>query len=84
MFKPEDFEVPLEKQLKMRIVFDEIEQCNDVKQLKEQLKACADQLMKYQHLLSVTLRNQLLADLAEWDSVASKIVQEAMEQTDGS
>ena len=84
MFKPEDFEVPLEKQLKMRIVYDEIDNCEDIKELKEQLKACAEQLMKYQHLLSVALRNQLVAELEKWDTAASKIVREAMKENDGS
>ena len=84
MFKPEDFEVPLEKQLKMRIVYDEIDNCDNIKELKEQLKACADQLMKYQHLLSVALRNQLVAELEKWDIAASKIVREAMKENDGS
>lgn len=83
MFNPEDFQVPLEKQLKMRVVFDEIDACRDVDELKKQLKACAEQLMKYQHLLSVALRNQLLSELEKWDSTTSKIVKEAIEQSDG-
>jgi len=63
MFKPEDFEVPLEKQLKMRIVYDDIDKCTDVAALQENLKQCAEQLMKYQHLLSVTLQKQLEQEL---------------------
>jgi len=29
MLSQEDFEIPLEKQLRMRVVLDEIESCND-------------------------------------------------------
>lgn len=63
MFEPQDFEVPLEKQLKMRLVYDDIDKCKDVSALQENLKQCAEQLMKYQHLLSVTLQKQLASEL---------------------
>lgn len=65
MFKPEDFEVPLEKQLKMRLVYDDIDKCDDKDVLKENLKQCATQLMKYQHLLAVTLQKQLEQELSK-------------------
>ena len=74
MFSPSDFEVPLEKQLKMRLVYDDIDKCTDVKALQENLKACADQLMKYQHLLSITLQKQLEQEL-------SKLLEEHKEET---
>lgn len=63
MFSQEDFEVPLEKQLKMRLVYDDIDKCENVKTLQENLKQCAEQLMKYQHLLSITLQKQLEEEL---------------------
>ena len=69
MFKPEDFEVPLEKQLKMRLVYDDVDKCTDVKVLQENLKQCAEQLMKYQHLLSVALRENLMNELKNWSKV---------------
>ena len=73
MLTPEHFNIPLEKQLKMRIVYDEIDQCNDVKVLQENLKATAEQLMKYQHLLSEVLKQQIMSELDKWDAEASKI-----------
>ena len=63
MFTKEDFEVPLEKQLRMRVITTEIDACEDIEVLKEQLKACAESLMKYQHLLSITLQKQLEQEL---------------------
>ena len=74
MFTKEDFEVPLEKQLKMRLVYDDIDKCTDVKVLQDNLKACADQLMKYQHLLAITLQKQLESEL-------KKLFDEAEQET---
>ena len=39
MFSPSDFEVPLEKQLKMRLVYDDIDKCTDVKALQDNLES---------------------------------------------
>jgi len=74
MFSPEDFQVPLEKQLKMRVIFDDIEGCNEVNVLKVSLKSTVEQLMKYQHLLSITLQKQLEAELKEFSQEVTKIV----------
>jgi len=74
MFKPEDFEIPLEKQLKLRVVYDDIDKCNDVSALQENLKAVVEQLTKYQHLLSVTLQKQLEQEL-------TNMLAEAKEET---
>ena len=74
MFSPEDFQVPLEKQLKMRVIFDDIEGCNEVYVLKASLKSTVEQLMKYQHLLSITLQKQLEAELKEFSQEVTKIV----------
>ena len=74
MFSPEDFQVPLEKQLKMRVIFDDIEGCNEVNVLKSSLKSTVEQLMKYQHLLTITLQKQLEAELKEFSQEVTKIV----------
>ena len=63
MFKPEDFKVPLEKMLKMRVVNDEIDRCDDIKELKSQLKETARLVMVYQHLISKLAENQLAKEL---------------------
>lgn len=68
MFKPEDFEVPLEKQLKLRIINKEIDECNDVEELKNQLKQCVKQLTNYQHLLGKACEYNLEAFLTDWFS----------------
>jgi len=82
MLKPDDFQIPLEKQLKMRLVYDDIERCNDIKVLKESLRQVSEQLMKYQHLLGKVLEEQLLSELEKWDIEATKIVKEASNEPD--
>ena len=73
MFSPEDFEMPLEKQLRIRVIDKEIDECTDIDALRENLKQCACSLMKYQHLLSVTLRKQIENDL---QGFSDKIIKE--------
>jgi len=50
MLKPEDFELSLEKELRLRVINKEIDECTDVEALKENLKSCAESLMKYQNV----------------------------------
>jgi len=83
MFKPEDFEMPLEKQLRIRVIDKEIDECTDIDALRENLKQCACSLMKYQHLLSITIKQQLISELEKSDLEASKIIKEALESEDG-
>ena len=63
MFKPDDFKVPLEKMLKMRVVNDEIDRCDDIKELKSQLKETARLVMVYQHLIGKLAEHQLSQEL---------------------
>ena len=79
MFTPEDFEMPLEKQLRIRVIDKEIDECDDIDALRENLKQCACSLMKYQHLLSVTLRKQIENDL---DRFSGKILEEVNKKID--
>ena len=59
MFKPEDFQLSVEKQLKLRVIKDEVTECRDGKICKK-LMAVAEQLMKHQQLLDATLRQLLV------------------------
>lgn len=63
MFQPEDFKVPLEKMLKMRVVNDEIDRCDNIKELQSQLKETARLVMVYQHLISKLAEHQLAQEL---------------------
>jgi len=50
MFEKDDFKLPLEKELRLRVIKKEIEECSDVEALRSNLTSCAESLMKYQHL----------------------------------
>ena len=65
MFSEEDFKLPLEKELRLRIVKKEINECSDVEALREHLCACAESLMKYQHLLGKAVEINLKGFLDE-------------------
>lgn len=65
MFKPEDFQLSLEKQLKKKVIFDEVDGCRDVETLQTSLKAVTEQLMRHQQLLDATLRQLLDMEIAK-------------------
>tara|TARA_B100001173_G_C15906463_1_gene512229 strand:- start:369 stop:599 length:231 start_codon:yes stop_codon:yes gene_type:complete len=65
MFKPEDYELPLEKVLTLRVINDDIESCRDIKVLKNSLKDTTRLLMTYQHLLGTVLKDQILSNLTK-------------------
>ena len=63
MFKPSDFELPLEASLKLRVVNDEVDSCDDIDALKENLKGATKLLMNYQHILHRVLSEQIMKNL---------------------
>ena len=68
MLNQEDFQLPLEKQLRLRVISKEIDECRDYDELKEVTKQCSETLMKYQHLLAVTLKSVVEKDLTDFVS----------------
>ena len=65
MFEASDFELPLETELKQRVILDEIEHCEDVNALRTNLKNLAKLLMTYQHLLNTVLAKQMEKNMME-------------------
>ncbi|MAU75263.1 MAG: hypothetical protein CL831_00130 [Crocinitomicaceae bacterium] len=59
MFNSDDFIMPLEKELKLKIINTEVDECSDLDALKENLKSCAKSLLHYQHLLAKICERQL-------------------------
>ena len=66
MLEPADFELPLEKQLRMRVISQEIDECNDIEALRENLKTCAESLMRFQHLCARMAEQQLKGFMNEF------------------
>ena len=77
MFSPEDFELPIEKALRMRVIRDEIEKCDDIQEMRKQLGTCAESLMRYQHLLAVVLEDSLKKELGRLLPEAAKIIEDS-------
>ena len=77
MLSPEDFELPLEKQLRIRVIKTEIDECTDVKLLQENLKNCAESLMRFQHLCARMAEEQLKGFMTEFfDSMGVEMPKE--------
>ncbi len=73
----------VEKQLKLRVIKDEVTECRDVEALQTNLLAVAEQLMKHQQLLDATLRQLLDIELEKIDGGAVKIVEDSISSADG-
>ena len=65
MFEPTDFELSLETELKQRVILDEIDHCEDVKALQENLKNVTKLFMTYQHLLNTVIAKQIEKNMIE-------------------
>lgn len=72
MFNKEDFELPLEAQLRLRVINDEIESANDINVLKEHLKETSRLIMFYQNLLGKVAKDILAKDMVDWIKENSK------------
>ena len=77
IFSPEDFDLPMEKKLRMRVIADEIEKCDNTEELKKQLITCAESLMRYQHLLAVVLEDSLKKELGRLLPETAKIIEDS-------
>ena len=77
MFSEEDFQLPMEKSLRMRVIADEINNCADVEELRRQLITCAETLMRYQHLLAVVIEDSLKKELERLAPGAVKIIEDS-------
>ena len=76
MFSKEDFELPLEKKLKLRIILDEISHCEDKDVLRESLKSCAEQLIQYQHMLGKAVERNLIDMVSQFDDKIGEILRD--------
>ena len=66
MLSPDAFELSMEAQLKMRVITDEVENCTNIEELREQLLASAKLIMRYQQMLNSVLKEVIERDLSEF------------------
>ena len=64
MFAKEDFELSLEKKLRLQVIKKEVDECRDIDALRENIVALTEVFMKYQQLLNVVLAKQVEQNLA--------------------
>jgi hypothetical protein len=62
MFQKEDFEISMEKELRLRMVNDEINHCENVEELRKQLINVTRLFTQYQHLLEVAVKQLIVQD----------------------
>ena len=74
MFNPEDFNLPLEKQLRLQVIKKEVDECGDLDALKENLKNCAESLMRYQHLLGKAVEANFMNAMGQFiDTIKGEV-----------
>jgi hypothetical protein len=62
MFKEEDFNISIEKELRLRMVNDEINHCDNVEELRKQLINVTRLFTQYQHLLEIAVKQLMVQD----------------------
>ena len=62
MFAKEDFEISMEKELRLRMVNDEINHCDNIDELRKQLINVTRLFTQYQHLLEVAVKQLMVQD----------------------
>ena len=64
MLKADWFQLPLERELTLVKINQEIDECTDINTLRESLKETARQSARFQHMISEMLREQLTAEVS--------------------
>ena len=62
MFNEEDFQISMEKELRLRMVNDEINHCDDIDELRKQLINVTRLFTQYQHLLEIAVKQLMVQD----------------------
>ena len=63
MFAKEDFEISMEKELRLRMVNDEINHCDNIDELRKQLINVTRLFFQYQHLLEIAVKQLMVQDI---------------------
>ena len=63
MFSKEDFEISMEKELRLRMVNDEINHCDNIDELRKQLINVTRLFTQYQHLLEIAVKQLMVQDI---------------------
>ncbi len=62
MFNESDFKISMEKELRLRMVNDEINRCDNVEELRKQLINVTRLFTQYRHLLEIAVKQLMVQD----------------------
>ncbi len=63
MFQEDDFKISMEKELRLRMVNDEINHCDNIDELRKQLINVTRLFTQYQHLLEIAVKQLMVQDI---------------------
>ena len=66
MLKADWFNLPLERELTLHKINQEVDECDDIKALRESVKSLAFQNARFQHMIGEMIRESLNAEVAEF------------------
>ncbi len=67
MFSKEDFEISMEKELRLRMINDEINHCDNIDELRKQLINVTRLFTQYQHLLEIAVKQLMVQGISDLD-----------------
>ena len=65
MLKADWFNLPLERELTLHKINQEVDDCDDIKALRESVKSLAHQNARFQHMIGEMIKECLNAEVAE-------------------
>ena len=69
MLKAEWFNLPLERELTLHKINQEVDECDDIKALRESVKSLAYQNARFQHMIGEMLKESVAAELHDFFEV---------------
>ena len=77
MLKAEDFKLPLDREFTLVKINQEIDECDDRKALKDNLKSLVKQNAHYQHIISRLLEAEIMRYLEDFKEFLVETKKEA-------
>ena len=71
MFNEDDFKISMEKELRLRMVNDEINHCDNIDELRKQLINVTRLFTQYQHLLEIAVKQLMVQDIHSMEATAN-------------
>ena len=69
MIRSEWFNLPLERELTLHKINQEVDECDDIKALRESVKSLAYQNARFQHMIGEMLKESVSAELYDFFEV---------------